>query len=55
MKTVKVMNKMMMKEMHKIQKKHLKSNQLSSGEMIFGSVTTDDSNSNNNTSIKQYI
>ena len=33
----------------------MKSNQLSCGEMIYGSVKIDDRNSNNNTSIKQSI
>ena len=48
-------NKMMMKKMKNIEQQPIKSNQLSCGEMICGSVKTDDSSSNNNTSIKQYI
>jgi len=51
MKNVKVMTK----KITNIEQEPLKSNQLSSGELICGSVTIDDSSSNNNTSIKQYI
>ena len=38
-----------------IEQQPVKSNQLSCGEMICGSVKIDDSSRNNSTSIKQYI
>ena len=46
---------MMMEEIKNIKQNPLKSNQLSSGEMICGSVKIDDSSNNNNASVKQYI
>ena len=50
MKKVKVMNKIVMKKMKNIKQKPFKSNQLSIGEMICGSVNIDDSSNKNNTS-----
>ena len=48
-------NKMMMKKMKNIEQQLIQSNQLSCGDMICGSVRIDDSRSNTNTRIKQYI
>ena len=48
--------KMVMKEIRNLKQQPLKSNQLSCGEMICGSVKVDDSSiNNNNASMQQYI
>ena len=46
---------MMMRKLKNIEQQPVKSNQFSCGEVIRGSVKIDDSSSNDNTIIKQYI